>query len=94
MRDFVEVFCRLKGQPAEIITGSGFKFCGIIVEASDCQIVLIDDKGRPVHIQTDHIDAMFESQKKLDRVCGEDDCRCDDDDDKKKNEHDRKCGCE
>ena len=76
MNDLGRVFSCLKGQPIEIITESGFKFCGIEVEYDNNEVVIIDDKGRPVHIQVDHIDAVLESQKKLERLCGDSDCDC------------------
>lgn len=76
--DLNETFKRLKGQPVEIITESGFKFCGIDIESTEDCVVIIDDKSRLVHIQLCHIDAVIESQKKLDRICKDNDCDCDD----------------
>lgn len=75
---FKETFRRLKGQPIEVITESGFKFCGIDVESDDDSILIIDDKGRLVRIANRHIDAVIESQKKLDRICKDNDCDCHD----------------
>lgn len=80
---------KLKGQPVEIITESGFKFCGVDTDVDDNSVTLVDDKGRLVLIAIDHIDALIEPQMKLNRVCGDNDCDCrhdhDDDDDDNRN---------
>lgn len=93
MRKLTEELKRLKGQPVEIITESGFKFCGIDAESDEDSVLLIDDKGRPVLIVNNHIDAIIEPQMKLKRVCGDDDCDCrnnrENDDDRSR--RDRNC---
>lgn len=76
---------KLKGQPVEIITESGFKFCGVDCDVEDDSVTLVDSKGRLVFIAIDHIDALVEPQMRLKRICGDNDCECrndhDDDDD-------------
>ena len=75
--DLQKTFKRLKGQPVEIITESGFKVCGIDVECDDDCVVIIDDKSRYVRLPYCHIDAIIESQMKLDCLCKDNDCDCD-----------------
>lgn len=93
---------KLKGQPVEIITESGFKFCGVDTDVDDNSVTLVDDKGRLVLIAIDHIDALIEPQMKLKRVCGDNDCGCkrdhnddddddNDDDDRNRSRRSRKC---
>lgn len=73
---FKEALKRLKGQPIEVITESGFKFCGIDIESDDDCLVIIDEKSRIIRIMNKHIDAIVEPQKRLDRICGDNDCDC------------------
>lgn len=70
---------KLKGQPIEIITESGFKFCGVDTDVEDNSVTLVDNKGRVVFIAIDHIDALIEPQMRLKPVCGDSDCDCMDD---------------
>lgn len=78
MKDLREVFKRFEGDPVEIITESGFKFCGIDIDADDDKVKIIDKKGRVVDILYSHIDAVVEPQRKLSRICGNNDCECED----------------
>ena len=82
-----ELFNRYKGQPVEIITKSGFKYCGIVIEAEDDYVDIIDGKGRTVHIEADKIEAVIEPRMKLHRLCGDNDCCCD----KEDREEENKC---
>lgn len=75
--DFHEKYKRYKGQPIEVITRSGFKYCGILVEICDNESVkLIDHKGRTVDVEICHIEAVVEPRMKLHRLCGDNDCDC------------------
>lgn len=78
-----ELFDRYKGQPIEVITESGMKYCGILVAAYDDGIDIIDAKSRTVHIETRKIEAIIEPRMKLKRLCEEDDCCCEEDEEGK-----------
>lgn len=89
---------KLKGQPVEVITESGFKFCGVDADVEDNSVTLVDSKGRLVFIAIDHIDALIEPQMRLKRVCGDNDCDCagdcdDDDDNRNWRRGNRDCDC-
>lgn len=85
-----ELFIIYKGQPIEVITKSGMKYCGILAAVEDESIDIIDSKSRTVHIENSKIEAVIEPRMKLDRLCEDDNCCCenereherDDDDDK------------
>lgn len=79
-----DLFNRYKGQPIEVITESGMKYCGILVDVyDDNSIDIIDGKSRTVHIEARKIEAIIEPRMKLHRLCEEDDCCC-----KEENEED------
>jgi len=84
---FEDFYKKYKGQPIEVITESGFKYCGILVAAEDGYIDIIDSKGRTIHIEVRKVEAIVEPRMKLHRLCDDDDCCCDDDDD----DDDEKC---
>lgn len=86
--DLQEIFRRYKGQPIEVITESGMKYCGILVEVDEGGVDIIDCKSRTVHIESIHIEAIVEPRMKLYPVCDDDDCCCCDDDD-----DDNHCKC-
>ena len=79
-----ELLRRYKGQPIEVITESGMKYCGILVSAEDGGIDIIDAKSRVVHIELRKIEAVIEPKMKLKRLCEEDDCCCEEEDHKKR----------
>ena len=76
-----ELFERYKGQPIQVITESGMKYCGILVSAQDGGVDIIDGRGRTVHIENEKIEAIIEPRMKLKRLCEDNDCCCDQDDD-------------
>lgn len=71
-----EVFRRFKGQPIEILTEDGVRYCGVDIETEDDSVEIIDKDGRIILIPFGHITAVVEPQMKLDRFCGDDDCDC------------------
>lgn len=87
---------RYKGQPIEVLTRSGMKYCGILVDVDDNEgIDIIDCKGRTVHIEIRHIEAIVEPRMKLQRLCGNDACCCKhhNDDCNDRDEDDCDCAC-
>lgn len=90
-----EKFKRYKGQPVEAITRSGMKYCGILVENCDEESVeIIDCKGRTVHIEVRHIEAIIEPRMNLHRLCGDNDCCCEEDGkDRECRDHQDDCEC-
>lgn len=82
MRTLSEELKKLRGQPIEVITNNGMKICGIDVESDEDSVALIDDKGRFVFVVNSHIDALIEPQMKLERLCRDNDCGCDDNDER------------
>ena len=71
-----EILKRYKGQPIQVITESGMKYCGILVSACDDGIDIIDAKNRIVHIELRKVEAIIEPKMKLRRLCEENDCCC------------------
>ncbi|MGL5512199.1 MAG: hypothetical protein ACRDBM_03040 [Sporomusa sp.] len=84
-----EIFKKYKGQPVEVITESGMKYCGILVSDEEDGIDIIDGKSRTVHIENRKIEAVIEPRMKLRRLCEEDDCCCEEDND----DDDNGCEC-
>jgi len=78
-----ELLKRYKGQPIQVITESGMKYCGILVAAYDDGIDLVDAKSRIVHIELRKIEAVIEPKMKLKRLCEEDDCCCEEEEEGK-----------
>lgn len=85
--NLLELFKRYKGQPIEVITESGMKYCGIEVDFDDEGVDIIDCKGRTVHIESRHIEAVIEPRMKLHRLCKDNDCCC------RREDEDRDCDC-
>ncbi|MGL6198243.1 MAG: hypothetical protein ACRC3H_04835 [Lachnospiraceae bacterium] len=81
--DIKEILKKYKGQPIQVITESGMKYCGILVSAEDGGIDLVDAKSRIVHIEIRKIEAIVEPKMKLKRLCEEDDCCCEEEEDGK-----------
>lgn len=71
-----KLFKRFKGQPVEILTSDGVRYCGIDIDSDDESVEIIDECSRIVFIPFAHIDAVVEPKMKLDRFCGDDDCDC------------------
>lgn len=65
-----------KGQPVEILTDDGVRYCGIELDANDESTEIVDKCGRVIFITFDHITAIVEPKMKLDRFCGDNDCDC------------------
>lgn len=78
-----QLFKRFKGQPVEILTDDGVRYCGIDLDSDDESVEIIDKCSRVILIPFRHIDAVVEPKMKLTRFCADDDCDCDrhDDDD-------------
>lgn len=86
-----ELFLRYKGQPIEVITESGMKYCGILVSAQDGGIDIVDGKGRTVHIENEKIEAIIEPRMRLKRLCEDNDCCCEDDDENERDYNEEDC---
>jgi len=82
--EYYYLYKKYKGQPIEVITESGFKYCGIFVANYDRYIEIIDGNGRTIRIEKRKIEAIVEPRMKLHRLCDDDNCCCDDDDDDEK----------
>ena len=72
---------RFKGQPIEILTGDGVRYCGIELSACDDGVEIIDKRSRIIFIPFRHIDAVVEPKMHLTPFCGERDCECRKEDD-------------
>lgn len=81
------LFKRYKGQPIEILTNDGVRYCGIDLDADDDGVEIIDDCSRVIFIPFRHIDAVVQPKMKLTRFCADNDCHCDEDDE------DEECNC-
>lgn len=75
---FDELYKKYRGQPVEVITESGMKYCGVLVVAVDGYIEIIDGKSRTIRLEIRKIEAIVEPRMKLHRLCGDDDCCCKD----------------
>jgi len=75
-----KLFERYKGQPVEILTNDGVRYCGIELVAGSDFVEIIDKCSRVVFIPFCHIDAVVEPKMKLTPFCGEKDCECRKDD--------------
>lgn len=84
--DLEDLFKRYKGQPIEVITESGMKYCGILVVAIDGYIEIIDGKNRTIRLENRKMEAIVEPRMKLHRLCGDDNCCCEE-----KEEHEDNC---
>lgn len=73
-----EVFKRFKGQPVEILTEDGVRYCGIDINPDDESVEIIDKCSRIILIPYAHITAVVEPQQRLMRFCSDDDCDCKD----------------
>lgn len=79
-----KLFERFKGQPIEVLTSDGVRYCGIDLNSNGDSVEIIDKCNRIVFIPFAHIDAVVEPMMRLTRFCGDNDCDC-----HKKREH---CG--
>lgn len=92
--NFHDKYKRYKGQPIEVITESGMKYCGILVEICDSEsLEIIDGKGRTVDIEVRHIEAVIEPRMKLHRLCEDNDCCCREEREERRNHRDNDCDC-
>lgn len=80
--DLEQLCKRFKGQPLEILTDDGVRYCGIDLDSSEESVEIIDKCSRVIFIPFRHITAVVEPKMKLDRFCGDNDCDCE------KNGHD------
>lgn len=83
-----EVFKRFKGQPVEVLTEDGVRYCGIDLVSDNDSVEIIDDDSRIILIPFAHITAVVEPKMKLTRFCGDDDCDC------RKHNGDCDCDCD
>jgi len=81
------LFERFKGQPIEILTSDGVRYCGIELMACEDGVEIIDKCSRVIFIPFRHIDAVVEPKMKLTPFCGEIDCECRKDDCECEHEH-------
>jgi len=80
------LFKRYKGQPVEILTDDGVRYCGIDLDTDDDSVEIIDECNRIIFIPFRHIDAVVQPKMKLTRFCADNDCDCDEEDE------DEECG--
>jgi len=73
-----QLFDRFKGQPIEIMTSDGVRYCGIELNACEDSVEIIDKCSRVIFIPYRHIDAVVEPKMKLTTFCGDTDCECND----------------
>jgi len=76
----VRLFDRYKGQPIEILTNDGVRYCGIELMCGDDGVEIIDKCSRVIFLPFCHINAVVEPKMKLTAFCGERDCECNKDD--------------
>lgn len=76
------LFKRYKGQPVEILTDDGVRYCGIDLDYDDDSVEIIDRYSRVIFIPFKHITAVVEPKMKLTRFCADNDCDCEDSDEK------------
>lgn len=85
-------FKRYKGQPIEVITESGMKYCGTLISVNNEGIDILDCKERVVHVENRHVEAIIEPRMKLQRLCKDNDCCCKDHCNENDHSCDRECG--
>lgn len=71
------LFKHYKGQPVEILTEDGVRYCGIDLDSNNESVEIIDKRSRVIYIPFKHITAVVEPKMKLTRFCADDDCDCD-----------------
>lgn len=77
---FEKLFERFKGQPVEILTTDGVRYCGIDLCYDEDSVEIIDKCSRVIFIPYAHIDAVVEPKMKLTCFLGDSDCAgCDND---------------
>ena len=79
---------RFKGQPIEILTSDGVRYCGIELMTCEDGVEIIDKCSRVIFIPFRHIDAVVEPKMKLTPFCNKVDCECHKDDCPCENERD------
>ena len=71
-----KLFERYQGQPIEVLTSDGVRYCGIELMYSNDGVEIIDKCSRVIFIPYAHIDAVVEPKMKLTPFCGDKDCDC------------------
>ena len=71
-----EVFKRFKGQPVEILTDDGVRYCGIDLACDSETVEIIDKCSRVILVPYAHVSAVVEPTMKLTSFCAYDDCDC------------------
>jgi hypothetical protein len=56
---------RFKGQPIEVLTSDGVRYCGIELACGGDGLEIIDKRSRVIFIPFRHIDAVVEPKMKL-----------------------------
>lgn len=79
-KNLCEEFRHFEGQPVEIFTDDERMHCGIVVNAYEGAVRIIDACGRPTFLEYSHIDAVVEPQMRV-RCCRKRHC-CDRDNDR------------
>ncbi|MCL2495263.1 MAG: hypothetical protein FWE98_06360 [Oscillospiraceae bacterium] len=75
-----KIIDRYKGQPVEILTSDGVRYCGIVLMVCEEAVEIIDKCSRVIFIPFRHIDAIVEPKMKLTPFCARVDCECHKDD--------------
>ena len=88
MQNLYEEFSHFMGQPVKICTDDGRCFAGIVIDAYDHSVRVIDECGCLILIEYCHITAVMEPQMKL---CN---CRKADGCETRKKKEKAHCGCD
>jgi len=83
---------RYMGQPVEILTSDGVRYCGIELSCCADGVEIIDKCNRIIFICLRHIDAIVEPKMKLTPFCNRVDCECRKDDCECGEEHEHERG--
>ena len=67
---------RYLGQPIQVFTDDGARYCGTLLWAEKKGIAIIDKCERVIFISFSHIDAIVEPMMTLTGFCGESSCKC------------------
>jgi len=81
-----ELFERFRGQPVQVMTCDGVRYCGIVVVTCRNSIEIVDKCDRVAFVPLKRINAIVEPMMEEFSFCDETDCDC--------RAEDRECGCE
>ncbi|MCL2301306.1 MAG: hypothetical protein FWC27_14280 [Firmicutes bacterium] len=71
-----ELFERYLGQPIEVLTNDGVRYCGYALALCGDGVELIDKCNRVIFISLRHVTAIVEPKMHLTPFCGKTDCAC------------------